>query len=118
MAIRLVKAVSGDVRNVDARSLGLRVERDGDRYQYFAVVASGQKIRRDHGLEPGPEFDRAAVSVGAEQVREALPSVVPRDDPPQPISLPLDVSRVAQRLASGVELPEFVEDQTIDEWSE
>jgi hypothetical protein len=118
MAIRLVRRVSPDVRSADAESLGLRVERDGDRYQYFALVASDHEIRLDHGIEPGNEFDSSAVSVGAEQVRESLPHVVRLDEPRPPIGLPLDVERVARRLTSGVDLPSFVEGEIVDEWTE
>ena len=112
MAIRLVRQVDRDARN--ARSLGLRVERDGDRYQYFALVATSQEQR----LEPGPEFNNAAVRVGVAQVREALARLTPQHDRREPIGLRLDVARVEQCIAAGVELPDVVEGQIIDEWTE
>jgi hypothetical protein len=119
MAIRLVKPIGKDTRRIDAVALGLRVERNGERYQYFTLAATGQQLHLDHDIVLDHKFRSAAASVGAEQLREELARVVvPLDDPRQAIDLALDVERVARRLESGVELPKFVEDQIIETWIE
>ncbi len=110
MTIRLVNRPDLDRRSLDAKGLGLRVERDGVRYQYFRVVATGQQIDLDHpGIAQHPDFWRAGAVVGARQVRDALTTVEPFDDPTIPMRLPLDFRDVERVLSTDAELPELVE---------
>lgn len=103
----------------DAIAIGLWVERDGDRYQYFTVEATGPQLRLDHNkrLAEEPRFWDAAVMVGAIQIHELLPTVTPLEEPTFPFKVPLDFEMVDAVLRSET-VPTIAEGTVLDEWTE
>lgn len=116
--VRLTTGPMRDPRFIDATSVGLRVERDGERYQYFVLVASGQDLELAHSeLSRHPLFWEAAVQAAA----EALPvrvrqDDVPLTDPTQPIDLLVDFHRVQDLLEESETLPSIEPGTVVASW--
>jgi len=102
----------------EATAIGLWVERDGDRYQYFTIEATGPQLHLDHKrLVEDPRFWDAAAMVGAIQIRELLPTVTPLEEPTFPFKVPLDFGMVDAVLRSE-QVPTIAEGTMLDEWTE
>jgi hypothetical protein len=102
----------------DSTAIGLWVERDGDRYQYFAIEATGKQLQRDHKrLSAQPRFWDAVAMVGAIQIRELLPTVTPLEEPTFPFKVPLDFEMVDAVLRAET-VPTIAEGSVLVEWTE
>jgi hypothetical protein len=101
----------------DSIAIGLWVERDGDRYQYFTIEASDTQLHTEHKrLAEKPRFWDAAAMVGVIQIRELLPTVTPLEEPTFPFKVPLDFDMVDAVLRSET-VPPIAEATVLVEWT-
>ncbi|MGO9875450.1 MAG: hypothetical protein ACLPVY_16810 [Acidimicrobiia bacterium] len=101
----------------DEIAIGLWVERDGDRYQYFTIAASGPQLHHER-LAQEPRFWDAAAMVGTIQIRELLPTFKPLvDEPTFPFKVPLDFGMVDEVLRSET-IPTIAEGTELVAWTE
>jgi len=103
----------------DSIAIGLWGERDGDRYQYFTIEATGPQLHLDQHkrLAEDPRFWDAAAMVGAIQIRELLPTVTPLEEPTFPFKVPLDFGMVDAVLQTE-SVPTIAEGKILVEWTE
>jgi len=86
---RILLARTRFIQVTDSTAIGLWVKRDGGRYQYFTIEASGPQLRLDHKwVADEPRFWDAAAMVGAIQIRELLVTVTPLEEPTLPFKVP------------------------------
>jgi hypothetical protein len=100
----------------DSVAIGLWVERDGVRYQYFTVGVSGSQLHEERVPEDSHFWDAAAM-VGTIQIRELLPTFTPIvDEPTFPFKVELDLGMLDEVTKSET-IPSIAEGTTLDEWT-
>jgi len=115
---RILLARTQFMQLTDSTAVGLWVDHDGERFQYFTIEASGPQLHLDHeGLAGDPRFWDAAAMVGAIQIRELLPTVTPLEEPTLPFKVALDFAMVDEVLQSET-VPTIAEGTALVEWTE
>jgi hypothetical protein len=117
--VRVMGLPQRDPGFFDARSVVLRVERDGTAFQLFAVVVTGDdRLLKHPRLVSCSDFWPAAVMAACEELRVQIHALgVLRGDPEQAVNLLADYSRIEQLLGSAQSLPSLATDTIVASWT-
>jgi hypothetical protein len=118
--VRVVGPPERDPRFFDARSLGLRVERNNVEFQVFTVLVTGhERLLKHPRLVSQPDFWRAAVTAACEELPAQIHGLgVPTADPTQAVDLFANYGRVEQLLSNAQPLLMIATDMIVASWTE